>query len=185
MLYRICAGLLLLATLGHTLGGMLGTARTGPRAGAEADRVFRDMQFVHFTWQGADTTWFKFWLGNGLCVSALFLPAIVAADRVGDTGRHRADVVARVQVLRSPRRSGVWSHHDSDRNRDLHSLEVEAIGLDLVDQGRARDSELHRGSRAVPGVMSQRPFDVLPLDFRQRLRRVAPVARRALSQISW
>ncbi len=77
MLYRICAGLLLLATLGHTLGGMLGTARTGPRAGAEADRVFRDMQFVHFTWQGADTTWFKFWLGNGLCVSALFLPAIV------------------------------------------------------------------------------------------------------------
>jgi len=78
MLYRICAGLLLLATLGHTLGGMLGTARTGPRAGAEADRVFRDMQFVHFTWQGADTTWFKFWLGNGLCVSALFLPAIVA-----------------------------------------------------------------------------------------------------------
>src|SRR5207247_7056498 len=78
MLYHICAGLLLLATLGHTLGGMLGTARTGPRAGAEADRVFRDMQFVHFTWQGADTTWFKFWLGNGLCVSALFLPAIVA-----------------------------------------------------------------------------------------------------------
>jgi len=78
MLYRICAGLLLLATLGHTLGGMLGTARTGPRAGAEADRVFRDMQFVHFTWQGAETTWFKFWLGNGLCVSALFLPAIVA-----------------------------------------------------------------------------------------------------------
>src|SRR6267378_1958988 len=78
MLYRICAGLLLLATLGHTLGGMLGTARTGPRAGAEADRVFRDMQFVHFTWQSADTTWFKFWLGNGLCVSALFVPAIVA-----------------------------------------------------------------------------------------------------------
>src|SRR5205809_6580857 len=78
MLYRICAGLLLLATLGHTLGGMLGTARTGPRAGAEADRVFRDMQFVHFTWQAADTTWFNFWLGNGLCVSALFLPAIVA-----------------------------------------------------------------------------------------------------------
>src|SRR6266566_105449 len=78
MLYRICAGLLLLATLGHTLGGMLVTARTGPRAGAEADRVFRDMQFVHFTWQGADTTWFKFWLGNGLVVSAAFLVPIVA-----------------------------------------------------------------------------------------------------------
>src|SRR6266568_2212549 len=78
MLYRICAGLLLLATIGHTLGGMLGTARRGPMAGPEADRVFDAMKSVQFRWQGADTTWFKFWLGNGLCVSALFLPAIVA-----------------------------------------------------------------------------------------------------------
>jgi len=77
MLYRISAALLLLATLGHTFGGMLGTARRGPRAGADADRVFGEMKSVHFQWQGADTTWFKFWLGNGLCVSALFLPAIV------------------------------------------------------------------------------------------------------------
>ena len=78
ILYRISAGLLLLATLGHTFGGMLGTARRGPQAGAEADRVFAEMKTVHFRWQGADTTWFKFWLGNGLCVSALLLPAIVA-----------------------------------------------------------------------------------------------------------
>ncbi|PYP11908.1 MAG: hypothetical protein DMD59_01415 [Gemmatimonadetes bacterium] len=78
MLYRISAALLLLATLGHTFGGMLGTARRGPRAGADADRVFGEMKSVLFQWQGADTTWFKFWLGNGLCVSALFLPAIVA-----------------------------------------------------------------------------------------------------------
>ncbi len=78
MLYRICAGLLLLATIGHTLGGMLGTARRGPMAGPEADRVFDAMKSVQFRWQGADTTWFKFWLGNGLCVSALFVPAIVA-----------------------------------------------------------------------------------------------------------
>ncbi len=78
MLYRISAALLLLATLGHTFGGMLGTAGRGPRAGADADRVFGEMKSVLFQWQGADTTWFKFWLGNGLCVSALFLPAIVA-----------------------------------------------------------------------------------------------------------
>ena len=77
ILCRISAGLLLLATLGHTFGGMLGTARRGPRAGPEADQVFAAMKSVHFKWQGADTTWFKFWLGNGLCVSALFLPAIV------------------------------------------------------------------------------------------------------------
>ena len=77
MLYRICAGLLLLATLGHTFGGMLGTARRGPKAGAEADRVFAEMKSVHFRWQGADTTWFGFWLGNGLCVTAFMVPVIV------------------------------------------------------------------------------------------------------------
>ncbi|SRR6266571_9133665 len=77
MLYRISAALLLLATLGHTFGGMLGTAKRGPRAGADADRVFGEMKSVHFQWQGADTTWFKFWLGNGLCVSAAFVVPIV------------------------------------------------------------------------------------------------------------
>jgi len=78
MLYRICAGLLLLATVGHTFGGMLETARRGPRAGADADRVFADMKSVHFKWQGADTTWFSFWLGNGLCVSAALVVPILA-----------------------------------------------------------------------------------------------------------
>jgi len=91
MLYRISAALLLLATIGHTFGGMLGTARAGPRAGADADRVFRDMKSVHFQWQGADTTWFKFWLGNGLCVSAAFLVPIAALWVLGGldaTQRH-------------------------------------------------------------------------------------------------
>ena len=32
MFYRISAALLFLATLGHTFGGMLGTARRGPKA---------------------------------------------------------------------------------------------------------------------------------------------------------
>jgi len=77
MLYRICAGLLLLATIGHTFGGMLGTARRGPNAGPEADLVFATMKSVRFKWQGADTTWFAFWLGNGLCVSAAMLVPIV------------------------------------------------------------------------------------------------------------
>jgi hypothetical protein len=83
MLFRISAGLLLLAALGHTFGGMLGTARRGARAGAEADQVFAQMKSVRFRWQGADTTWFNFWLGNGLCVSALMLPAIVALWTLG------------------------------------------------------------------------------------------------------
>ncbi len=97
MLYRISAALLFLATIGHTFGGMLGTAKYGPRAGAEADRVFREMQFVHFTWQGADTTWFRFWLGNGLCVSAAFLVPIVVLWVLGGldaTQRHVALPIA-------------------------------------------------------------------------------------------
>jgi len=77
MLYRICAGLLLLATIGHTFGGMLGTARRGPKAGPEADQVFEAMKSVRFRWQGANTTWFAFWMGNGLCVSAALLVPIV------------------------------------------------------------------------------------------------------------
>lgn len=78
MLYRICAALLLLAAVGHTFGGMLGTARRGPRAGPEADRVLADMKSVHFTWSGTDTTWYGFWLGLGLCVTAAWLVPIVA-----------------------------------------------------------------------------------------------------------
>lgn len=83
MLYRICAGLLLLATVGHTLGGMLGTARRGPQAGPEADRVFADMKSVRFKWRGTDTTWFGFWLGLGLCTTAAWIVPIVALWVIG------------------------------------------------------------------------------------------------------
>ena len=83
MLYRICAGLLLLATLGHTFGGMLGTARRGPRAGPEADRVFADMRSVHFKWQGTNTTWYSFWLGLGLCTTAAWIVPIVVLWVIG------------------------------------------------------------------------------------------------------
>ena len=97
MLYRVCAALLLLATLGHTFGGMLGTARRGPRAGPEADRVFADMKSVRFRWQGAETTWFGFWLGNGLVVSAAFLSPIIALWVLGGldaTQRHASLPIA-------------------------------------------------------------------------------------------
>jgi hypothetical protein len=83
MLYRICAGLLLLATLGHTFGGMLGTARRGPRAGPEAERVFADMKSVRFTWQGTGTTWYGFWLGLGLCTTAAWIVPIVVLWVIG------------------------------------------------------------------------------------------------------
>jgi hypothetical protein len=75
-LYRISACLLILGTLGHTFGGMVGTLRKGRQSGVEEDEVFAKMKSVHFTWRGADCTWFGFWLGNGLAVSALLLLAI-------------------------------------------------------------------------------------------------------------
>src|SRR5437879_13261415 len=86
MLYHICAGLLLLAALGHTLGGMLGTARRGPKAGPEAEHVFSLMKSVHFKWQGTDTTWFDFWLGNGMCVSAVMVNQIIGIWVLGSVG---------------------------------------------------------------------------------------------------
>lgn len=97
ILFRISAALLLLATLGHTFGGMLGTARRGAQAGPEADRVFAEMKSVRFKWQGAETTWFGFWLGNGLVVSAAFVVPIVALWVLGGldaTQRHFALPIA-------------------------------------------------------------------------------------------
>lgn len=72
-LHRIAALLLAFGLTGHTLGGMLGTARRGPGAGAEADAVFASMRSVHFRWRNADCTWYAFWMGNGLGVSALLV----------------------------------------------------------------------------------------------------------------
>jgi hypothetical protein len=83
ILYRAAAILLALGTLGHTFGGMLAMARKGPQSGAEAERVLADMKAVRFSWRGADCTWFGFWMGNGLGVSALLLPAIVALWTLG------------------------------------------------------------------------------------------------------
>jgi hypothetical protein len=72
-LYRITALLLAIGFLGHTLGGMIGTARRGPGAGADADAVLASMRSVHFRWRNADCTWYAFWMGNGLSASALLL----------------------------------------------------------------------------------------------------------------
>jgi hypothetical protein len=91
-LHRVSAVLLLAGAFGHTLGGMLGTARRGAHAGAEADQVFSAMKSTHFNWRGADSTWFGFWLGNGLCFSALLLLAIVVLWVLGglDLGLQRS-----------------------------------------------------------------------------------------------
>lgn len=76
VLYRVAAGLLFLGTLAHTLGGMLKMSSKGPGAGPEADQVLSSMKSVHFNWRGTNSSWYKFWMGNGLGVSALLLLAI-------------------------------------------------------------------------------------------------------------
>jgi hypothetical protein len=85
-LYRASGLLLLVGTLGHTLGGMLGTARKGPQAGPAADEVLAQMRAVHFTWFGVDCTWFNFWMGNGLCCSSLLAMAVVTLWVLGGRG---------------------------------------------------------------------------------------------------
>ncbi len=82
-LFYLAAALLSLGAAGHTLGGMLGIARKGAEAGPEADRVFTDMKSVRFVWQGADSSWFDFWMGNGLSVSALLVLPIVTLVQLG------------------------------------------------------------------------------------------------------
>ena len=82
-LHRISAILLAIGTLGHTFGGMLDTSRHGPHDTPEADAVLASMKAVHFRWRGAECTWHKFLMGNGLGVTALLLLAIAAAWWLG------------------------------------------------------------------------------------------------------
>jgi hypothetical protein len=82
-LFRISAYILMVGFLGHTLGGMLATAKRGVGAGAAADEVLARMKSVGFEWRGGKCTWFGFWMGNGLGVSALLIPVIVGLYTLG------------------------------------------------------------------------------------------------------
>jgi hypothetical protein len=96
-LYHVATVLLTLALLGHTMGGMLGTARRGPRAGAPADDVLARMRSVQFTWRGANSSWYAWWLGNGLGVSCLLLLGIAVLWFLGGLApdqRHAAQPLA-------------------------------------------------------------------------------------------
>ena len=74
-LYRIAAYLTLLFCAGHTAGGMLQQKSLGPAS----DAVLSAMKATHFTFNGADCTWYGFWFGFGLTASIfLLLSAIVA-----------------------------------------------------------------------------------------------------------
>jgi hypothetical protein len=80
-LFRIAAYLTLLFCAGHTAGGMLGQKSLGPAS----DVVFSAMKSTHFDFNGADCTWYGFWFGFGLTVSAFLVLVAVTTlvlDRV-------------------------------------------------------------------------------------------------------
>lgn len=80
-LFRVAAYLTLLFCLAHTAGGMLAQKSLG----ASADAVFSAMKSTHFDFNGADSTWYGFWFGFGLTVSAFLVLVAVTAlalDRV-------------------------------------------------------------------------------------------------------
>ena len=73
--FRVASALLWIFCVMHTLGGMLTRKSLGPAS----DAVFEAMKHVHFTFNGADVTWYGFWFGFGLTVSAfLALSALMA-----------------------------------------------------------------------------------------------------------
>lgn len=77
--YRVAAGLLVVFCVMHTAGGMLSRKPRGPAA----DSVLTVMRDVHFTFMGADCTFYGFWLGFGLMVSVFLLLAAVVAWHLG------------------------------------------------------------------------------------------------------
>jgi hypothetical protein len=73
--FRIATYLSVLFCAGHTAGGMLGQKSLG----VASDVVFAQMKAVHFDFNGADATWYGFWMGFGLTVSAFLLVVALTA----------------------------------------------------------------------------------------------------------
>jgi hypothetical protein len=77
--FRLAAYVLVLYTLGHTLGAVVNT----PRFGAESDAVAAAMKSVHVYAQGSDCTWYGFYRGFGVFVSIYFAFSVYAAWLLG------------------------------------------------------------------------------------------------------
>lgn len=91
--FRIAAYLTLLFCAGHTAGGMLQQKSLGPAS----DTVFAAMKATHFDFNGADCTWYGFWFGFGLTVSAFLVLVAVTAlvlDRVTPEAWPQVQVIA-------------------------------------------------------------------------------------------
>lgn len=76
-LYRIVAGLLLLFTVGHTLG----FRQTDPNWGVDA--LISSMHSIHFDVQGFSRTYWDFYLGAGFTVGVFFLFSAILTWQLG------------------------------------------------------------------------------------------------------
>jgi hypothetical protein len=97
-LFRIAAYLTLLFCAAHTVGGMLAQKSLGPAS----DAVFAAMKSTHFEFNGADSTWYGFWFGFGLTVSAFLVLVAVTAlvlDRVTPEAWPQVQTIAWMLVI--------------------------------------------------------------------------------------
>src|SRR5215467_4187047 len=67
--YRIAAYLMVLYTLGHTVGAVIGTPEFGP----QSDAVVSSMKTVRVMVQRTERTWYDFCRGFGAFVSVFFI----------------------------------------------------------------------------------------------------------------
>ena len=77
--FRLASYLLVLFTLGHTLGAVVAT----PRLGADSDAVVAAMRSVHVVSQSADCTWYGFYRGFGATISLFFAFSAVLTWHLG------------------------------------------------------------------------------------------------------
>ncbi|MDB4955084.1 MAG: hypothetical protein JWO36_2653 [Myxococcales bacterium] len=77
--FRLASYLLILFTIGHTLGAVIAT----PRFGSGSDAVVSAMKTVHVTAQSADCTWYGFYRGFGAMISIYFVFSIVLTWHLG------------------------------------------------------------------------------------------------------
>jgi hypothetical protein len=81
--YRIAAYLMVLYTLGHTVGAVIGTPEFGP----QSDAVVSSMKTVLVMVQGTERTWYDFYRGFGAFVSVFFVFSTWFAWYVGGMSR--------------------------------------------------------------------------------------------------
>src|SRR5215471_9096562 len=81
--YRIAAYLMVLYTLGHTVGAVIGTPEFGP----QSDTVVSSMKTVRVMVQGTERTWYDFYRGFGAFVSVFFMFSTWFAWYVGGLSR--------------------------------------------------------------------------------------------------